>query len=133
MLEQYENEEIVQYHGEVSDTATYIKTAHCLIHPSYYPEGVSNVCLEAAASGRPVITTNRPGCRETVEDGKTGYLFSAREREELEQCVEKFINLSLIEKRTMGSLAREKVVSEFDRKIVVDTYLKEIKSVLSNK
>ena len=57
----------------MSDTSEYLKFAHCTIHPSYYPEGISNVLLESEASGRPVITTDRAGCRETVEDGVTGF------------------------------------------------------------
>ena len=51
----------VIYHGQQSDVRPYIERASCLIHPSFYPEGMSNVLLEACAAGRPVITTDRPG------------------------------------------------------------------------
>ena len=81
MLTEYENNGFIKYNGEVSDTAEFLKHVHCQIHPSYYPEGISNVCLEAAASGRPVITTNRPGCRETVDNEITGYIFEQKNRE----------------------------------------------------
>ena len=50
------------------------KIASCIVHPTYYPEGLSNVLLEACASGRPVITTNRAGCREVVDDGVNGFI-----------------------------------------------------------
>ena len=130
MLNKYENKRIIKYHGEVSDTALYLKEIHCHIHPSYYPEGISNVCLEAAASGRPVITTDRPGCRETVDDGITGYIFEQKNTEKLIECVEKFIHLSNGERCCMGMQARKKMIREFDRQIVVETYMGEIRKVL---
>lgn len=125
MLEKYERQGIILYHGEVSDTAQYLKRAHCLIHPSYYPEGISNVCLEAAASGRPVITTNRSGCGETVEDGVTGYVFEQRDTGELIETVKGFMGLENRERKRMGIAGREKMVKEFDREIVVREYMKE--------
>ena len=127
MLDGYEKRGIIKYHGEVSDTAKYLKDVHCHIHPSYYPEGISNVCLEASASGRPVITTDRPGCRETVNDGITGYVFEQKNRKQLIECVEKFMKLSNDEKKQMGIAAREKMKCEFDRQIVVEAYMEEMR------
>lgn len=126
MLDEYEKRGIIKYHGEVSDTAKYLKDVHCHIHPSYYPEGISNVCLEASASGRPVITTDRPGCRETVDDGITGYVFEQKNRKQLIECVGEFMKLSNDEKKQMGIAARDKMKREFDRQIVVEAYMKEI-------
>lgn len=78
-LKQYvktENDQgTIIYHGRVNNMIDYQKISSCTIHPSYYPEGMSNVILEAAACGRPVITTNHPGCREGISDGITGLLF----------------------------------------------------------
>ena len=132
ILGEYENKGIIKYHGEVSDTAQYLKNVHCHIHPSYYPEGISNVCLEASASGRPVITTDRPGCRETVDDGKTGYVFEPKNRKQLIECVEKFMKLSNDARRQMGLAAKDKMQREFDRQIVVEAYMKEMKKVIRN-
>lgn len=126
ILERYENEGIIQYHGMVNDIQEYIKKAHCMIHPSYYPEGMSNVCLECAATARPVITTTRSGCRETVIDGITGYLVEPKNIEMLVKTVEKFINLTYAEKEKMGLEARKYMEDKFDRQIVVDRYLKEL-------
>lgn len=50
------------------------KTSHCTIHPTYYSEGMSNDLLESAASGRPIITTNRNECREIADEGVNGYV-----------------------------------------------------------
>ncbi|MCM1154936.1 MAG: glycosyltransferase family 4 protein [Roseburia sp.] len=126
-LAEYERRGIIRYHGEVRDTAEYLKTAHCTIHPSYYPEGISNVLLESAASGRPVITTDRSGCRETVENNVTGFCFETKNREQLMECVRKFLRLTNTERREMGVNGRRKMEREFDREIVVRAYMEEIK------
>lgn len=126
VLEEYVKQEIIQYHGEVNNTAEYLKNAHCLIHPSYYPEGISNVCLEAAASGRPVITTDRSGCKETVEDGVTGFIFEQKNRKQMFDCVWKFIEMSNEERRVMGLAGRRKMEWEFNRENVVEAYMRQI-------
>jgi galacturonosyltransferase len=87
---------------------------------------MSNVNLESAANGRPVITTDVPGCRETVDDGKTGVLVKAKEPQSLIEGVERFLALSYEQKKQMGIEARKKVEREFDRQIVVKAYLDAI-------
>lgn len=111
--------------GKTSDVRPYIGAVECTVMPSYH-EGMSNVNLESAANGRPIITTNVPGCRETVDDGRTGYLVEAKSAKSLIDAVERFIHLPYEQKVLMGKEARKKVVWEFDRQIVVDAYLKEI-------
>lgn len=125
-LKHFQDKGIIHYHGMQKDVRSFIKRSHCTIHPSYYPEGMSNVCLESQASGRPVITTNRSGCRETVEDGVTGYIFPIMDDELLIEKIEQFINLTHEQKKQMGLNARKKVEKEFDRKIVIDAYIREI-------
>ena len=119
---------IIRYLGSTLDVRPYLASVHCTIMPSYH-EGMSNVNLESAANGRPVITTNVPGCRETVDDGRTGYLVEVRNSKSLIDGVERFINLPYSQKVQMGKEARKKVEREFDRKIVVEAYLKEINSI----
>ena len=119
---------IVRYLGKTSDVRPYLKEAHCTIMPSYH-EGMSNVNLESAATGRPVITTNVPGCRETVEDGKTGYIVEAKSVEALINGIERFLGLPYNQKVIMGQNARKKVEKEFDREIVIAAYLKELDSL----
>ena len=117
---------IVEYHGLQKDMLPFLKQSACMIHPSYYPEGVSNVLLEAAASGRPVIATNRSGCRETVDDGISGYIVPIKETAPIIEAVEKFLALSWEERRDMGLAGRAKVEREFDRQIVVEKYVREM-------
>ena len=120
---------IVVYHGSQPDVRPYFERASCTIHPSFYPEGMSNVLLESCATGRPIITTDRAGCREIVDDGVNGYVVKQQDSKDLIEKVERFINLSYAEKKTMGEAARRKVEREFDRKIVIKAYLDAIESL----
>jgi glycosyltransferase involved in cell wall biosynthesis len=117
---------IIQYHGIQTDVREFHKISHCTIHPTYYPEGMSNVLLESAACGRPIITTNRSGCREIVDDGVNGYLVEEQDSQDLIAKIERFIKLDYGRKNKMGLAGREKVEREFDRKIVIDAYKDEI-------
>lgn len=73
-LQEYNNQGLVIYHGMIKNVSEFLSNINCVVHPSYYPEGLSNVLLEACASGRPVITTDRAGCREVVDDGINGFI-----------------------------------------------------------
>ena len=119
---------IIHYLGTTSDVRPFIGKVECTVMPSYH-EGMSNVNLESSANGRPVITTKVPGCKETVDDGKTGFLVEAHSAKSLIDAVERFIELSYAQRVSMGREARQKVEREFDRKIVVNAYLKEIKRI----
>lgn len=118
----------VQFLGPQADVRPFIGAVECTIMPSYH-EGMSNVNLESAANGRPVITTNVPGCKETVDDGKTGFLCEAKSAKSLIGAVERFIALPYAQKALMGREGRKKVEREFDRQIVVDAYLNEIEKI----
>ena len=102
----------VIYHGLVADMKPIYQMISCTVHPTYYPEGLSNVLLESAASGRPIITTDRSGCREVAIDK-----------------IERFLSLSVDERKAMGLAGRAKVEREFDRQIVIRKYLDEVKFV----
>lgn len=119
---------IINYLGTTSDVRPFLKNVHCTIMPSYH-EGMSNVNLESAANGRPVITTNVPGCRETVDDGVTGILVKAKDYQSLIDGVERFLNLTYEQKKQMGVEGRKKVEREFDRQIVVKAYLDAIQKL----
>jgi len=119
---------VLRFLGAQADVRPFIGVVHCTIMPSYH-EGMSNVNLESAANGRPVITTNVPGCRETVDDGKNGFLVEVRSVKSLIEAVERFINLPYKQKVLMGEEARKKVEREFDRQIIIDAYLNRIKTL----
>lgn len=128
-LKELEDKGIIIYHGMQRDIRKFLKNTHCTIHPTYYPEGMSNVLLESAASGRPIITTDRSGCREIVDEGSNGFIVEPRNSKDLIEKVELFLELSDEEKKEMGIAGRRKVEKEFDRQIVVESYLREIQSL----
>ena len=126
VMQQAQQEGIITYHGAQKDMNPFYEKCDCFLYPSYYPEGMSNVLLEAAASGRPAIAADRSGCRETVDDGVTGYIVPIKDEGAVLRAVEKFLSLSWEQRRQMGLAARAKVEREFDRKIVVSHYLAEL-------
>lgn len=127
-LAELQEEGIIIYHGMLRDVREIIEKTHCTIHPTYYPEGMSNVLLESAACGRPLITTNRSGCREIVDDGVNGYLVESQNTQELIEGIERFLMLDCETKRKMGIAGRKKVKREFDRDIVVNAYMEQIQN-----
>ena len=126
ILKQYEKENIIIYHGEQKDMIPFFKMCHALVHPSYYPEGMSNVLLEAAAHGRPIICTNRSGCRETVDDKKSGFVVPIKNTEEIIKSVKRIITMTNKERKQMGLNGRKKMEKEFDRQLVVEKYMEVI-------
>jgi len=129
-LNKLQEEGILIYHGMQRDVRKFLKDSHCTIHPTYYPEGMSNVLLESAACGRPIITTDRSGCIEIVDDDINGYVVSQKNSKELIVCIEKFLELSYQRKKEMGLLGRKKVERQFDRRIVTNAYLNTINQTL---
>ena len=114
---------VIEYQGMLSDTRDLLGMIHCLVLPTYHPEGLSNVLLEACATGRPAICTDRPGCREVVDDEVNGLYCLPKDAENLASVVERFSAMSEDQHRTMGMKGREKVEASFDRNIVVRTYM----------
>ena len=96
--------------------------------PSHGGEGVPNVLLESAATGRICIGSKINGTMDVIEDSETGYLFNTGDGESLARQIEKFILLTPEAKVAMGKAGREKVEREFDRQIVVKAYLNEVKN-----
>ena len=125
-LEAITKSDKVIYHGMVQDMTTVLCDMHCTVHPTFYPEGLSNVLLESLACGRPIITTDRAGCREVVEDGINGYIVKQQDSTDLIEKIENFLSLTNEERKSMGLAGREKVEREFDRQFVIDAYLKEM-------
>lgn len=130
LLKELTDNGTVVYHGLVADMRPIYQMISCTVHPTYYPEGLSNVLLESAASGRPIITTDRSGCREVVEDGVNGYVVKQQDSKDLIDKIEKFLSLRVDERKAMGLAGRAKVEREFDRKIVVRKYMEEVKRTI---
>ena len=108
----------LDYAGYVTDVIPYIRSAHCAVLPSYH-EGMSNTNLECAASGRPLITSDIPGCREAVIDGKTGFLCRAKDADSLYEAMKKMAALSPEDREQMGLKGRKHMEDRFDKQKVV--------------
>ncbi|MCX0371590.1 glycosyltransferase family 4 protein [Clostridium perfringens] len=126
ILKELQEKKFIIYHGMQRDIRKILAKTHCTIHPTYYPEGMSNILLESSACGRPIITTDRSGCREIVEDGINGYIVKQKDSKDLIEKIEMFLKQNYENKKKMGINAREKVEREFDRQIVVNAYVNEI-------
>ena len=123
---------IVRFYPFQENIHDVIKEHHCIIHPSYH-EGMSNAILEAAAIGRPVIASNIPGCMEAFDDKTTGIAIKAKDKDDLVRGIKVFLSLSTLEREQMGIAGRCKMEKSFDRKIVVDKYIAEIKKLEGEK
>jgi galacturonosyltransferase len=130
ILQQQEQLGNVIYHGSQKDVRPFIAKAHAIIHPSTYGEGMSNVLLENAASGRYIITTDNPGCRETVVDGVTGQIYHGGDVDALVEKIEAFLAMPNERRKEMGHAGRAHVSANFSRAIVVQAYKEKIANIL---
>ena len=103
---------VVEWWGRREDMPNVFAQAHVVCLPSYYGEGVPRVLIEAAASGRPIVTTDAPGCREIVRHGENGLLVPVRDAVDLASALEKLIADPAL-RRKMGANGRSLAVSEF--------------------
>ncbi len=107
------------YHGLQKDVRPFIAAADCFVLPSWH-EGMANTNLECAASGRPVITSDIPGCREAVIDGETGYLCARKNVESLSNVMLRMLLLPREDRRRMGLAGRSHMEQVFDKNKVVE-------------
>lgn len=122
------NDGLIEYIEQQRDVHPLMKSSHAIIQPSHH-EGMSNVLLEAAATGRPVIASDIPGCRETFIEGESGFGFEVGNARSLAEAIIRFSTVSYDEKREMGKKGRTLMEQKFDRNIVIDKYRKEIERV----
>ena len=109
---------IAVFHGFCPDPVPYYADADCVILPSWH-EGMSNVLLEAAAVGRPVITSDIPGCREAVLDGESGFLCPVRDAQSLYEKMKIILQTSRRGREDMGRMGRQLMEDRFDKTQVV--------------
>lgn len=110
------------YHGFRKDVREFIRNAHCSVLPSYH-EGMANTNLECASMGRPLITSNIPGCREAVIPDETGFLAEPKDAHSLYESMKAFAALPHAQKASMGSAGRKHMENLFDKKKVVEMTL----------
>ena len=130
-VEAWQREGIIEYLGHSDDTVSIYGEADCVVLPSYR-EGMPRTLLEAASMGLPAIATDVPGCRQAVVDGETGFLCKVRDAAALAEAMRRMVLLTPEERARMGKAARERIVREFDEKIVVQRYLDVVKDILGD-
>ena len=116
---------VVQQKYRHSDMKRCYAMASGMVLPAYH-EGMSNVLLEAAASGRPLITSDIPGCREAVEDGVSGYLCPAKDADALYEAMRRFVDLPESWRGEMGRRGRERMEQRFSKTAVVAETIKHL-------
>ncbi len=126
LLSELGEKDIVKYRGSQKDIKPFVAKSHATIHPSTYGEGMSNVLLESASSGRPIISTDNPGCMETFVDGETGFIYHGGDVDALCAQIKKFLALPNEERKSMGEKGREYIKANFSRKKVIEAYLEKI-------
>ena len=125
-VEHLQKEGIVRFYGFQENPKPYYAQADCVVLPSYH-EGMSNVLLEAAATGRAVITTDIPGCREAVDNGKSGMLCKVRNSNSLYKAMKRFTELPRVKREEIGKAGRAKMEREFDKNKVVEETVNVLK------
>lgn len=130
LLERYEKEGAVEYLGRSSDVRSIMQQADAVVLPSYR-EGLPRVMLESLAMGKPIITTDVAGCRETIKDGENGFKIPAEDSAALFEALIKMRDLSVQDRQAMGAVGRKMALEEFDEQIIVGHYLDELKVLLA--
>lgn len=124
-LDAWVAEGVIEYLGASDHVRDIIAQHDCVVLPSYR-EGMPRSLLEACAMGKPVITTDVPGCRQVVTSGENGLLCAARDVDSLAQAMVKLLEMSPAERAQMGRHARDRAERVFDETIVFAAYLKNI-------
>lgn len=127
-MNEWVNEGVVEYLGVADDVKPYLTAADCVVLPSYR-EGVPRSLLEAAAMGRPIVTTDAVGCRDAVEDGMNGLLCRVADASDLADKLLQMMEMSGPDRARMGQAGRRKMELEFDEKIVIARYLQLVKNL----
>jgi glycosyltransferase involved in cell wall biosynthesis len=121
-LEDWMEEGVVDYVGHSDDIRIQLENTDCVVLPSVYKEGTPRSLLEAGAMGVPIITTNMPGCEDTVEQGFNGFLCEPLSVFDLAKKIEQFLLLSPSERKIMGKNNRVFMKDNFDEALVIKAY-----------
>lgn len=114
------------YHGSQADVRPFVKEASCFVLPSYH-EGMANTNLECAAMGRPLITSDIPGCREAVVENQSGLLCQPRDADSLYNAMKQFLRMTNEDKIAMGRAGRRHMERVFDKRTVVKNTVNALK------
>jgi len=120
-IDEYVNNDVINYYGFQSDVKPFIKQCHCFILPSYH-EGMANTLLESASMGRPLITSNMSGCKEAINNN--GYLVKVKDSNDLYFKIKEFIELDYQDKVILSKNSRKHIEEVFDKRKVVKKTIK---------
>ena len=124
-IRNFEAEGWLRYHGYQKDVRPFIAQTHCFVLPSYH-EGMANTNLECAAMGRPLITSDIPGCKEAVIDGVSGLLCQPKNADSLHFAMKRFLSLSNQQRQAMGKAGRQHMEAVFDKNKVVEKTIQNL-------
>lgn len=127
MIQELVDDKIINFYGYQKDVKPFIERCHCFVLPSYH-EGMANTLLEAAAMGRPLITSDIHGCKEAVH--KNGYLCQVKDQEDLYRKMKQFLELDNEDKKQMGMESRGHMEDVFDKEKVVNQTMKGLYSII---
>lgn len=123
ILQKYVEDGFIDYLGETNDVPSYVlRDGTVVVVASYYMEGMNRALMEACSMGRPIITTNIPGCKELVDDGETGFCIEPKSAEALAEACIRFIELPREKKIKMAHASYEKCKKQFDINLVIEKY-----------
>lgn len=118
----------INFLGSSAAVETIIPNFHCIVLPSHYREGMPQCLMEAASMGRPIITTDHTGCRDTIDHGTTGMLVKPKDQSELIEALCAMALLKEEEYQAMGLAARRKAERDFCHKTISSHYIRLIET-----
>ena len=129
-MKAWDAEGILEWWGTRRDMPDVLAGAHIVCLPSFYGEGIPKALIEAAACGRPIVTTDMPGCREIVRDEQNGLLVPARDPGRLADALERLAGDPQLRQR-LGARGRELALAEFGQRQVIEATLAVYRRALS--
>lgn len=129
LLQGWIDEGLIDYLGTADDVRPFIEKADCIVLTSYR-EGTPRTLLEAISMAKPVLATNVPGCRETVDDGENGLLCQVRDAGDLADKLKTMIYMQDKDLERMGKKSREIAETRFNESIIIGKYLQVLKEIV---
>lgn len=129
VIDDWIKNDLVTYLGATDQVTDYLEKADCVVLPSYR-EGTPRSLLEAASLGKPIITTDVPGCRQVVLNGKNGLLCQVKSATDLAEKMELMLNMGRLEREQMGISGRKLMEEQFDEQRVIQIYQQQINQIV---
>jgi glycosyltransferase involved in cell wall biosynthesis len=128
IIDKFCDDDVIEYVNFTDDVLSLLKSCHCVVLPTYYPEGTPKSLLEAGACGKAIITTNTSGCRDVVIDGENGFLCNIKSPEDLSKAMVNYLELTIDKKLSFSKRSHEHVRHNYSDSMIIDSYLRIIDS-----